>query len=131
MPAGFAALRCEADAEGYRHIGRLADEWAAGTLRFERDGEALMAACLRDELAGIGGLTIEPALPGALRMRRFYVRKSWRRHGVGRVLAESLLAGARALRCPVTVNAAAGSGPFWEAMGFVPDPRDGHTHRLP
>ena len=35
-------------------------------------------------LAGVGGLTIEPVVPGALRLRRFYVRPSFRRAGVGR-----------------------------------------------
>jgi GNAT superfamily N-acetyltransferase len=61
-------------------------------------------------------------------MRRFYVAKSFRRHGIGRALAEKLLAGARASRLPVTVNAAAGSELFWESLGFVAEPRDGHTH---
>ena len=26
--------------------------------------------------------------------------------------------------------AAGGSEPFWEALGFIPDRRDGHTHIL-
>ena len=128
LPSGFDLLRAEAQAEGYRHLNRLAEEWAAHTARFDRGGEALLAARLDGDLAGIGGLTIDPAIPGALRMRRFYVAKSFRRHGIGRALAEKLLAGARALRCPVTVNAAAGSEPFWALLGFIPERRDGHTH---
>lgn len=130
LPLGFDGLMAEAHAEGYRHVARLADEWAAGTTRFEREGEALMAACLAGELAGIGGLTVDPAQPGALRMRRFYVRRSFRRRGIGRKLAESLFARARALGRPVTVNAGAGSELFWQSLGFVADPRDGHTHVL-
>jgi len=58
-------------------------------------GEALLAACVAGELAGLGGLTRDPAEPGALRMRRLYVRAPFRR--------------------------------FWEALGFAPDPRNGHT----
>src|SRR5215472_12354244 len=61
MPAGFDVLRAEARAEGYRHIDRLADEWVAGTMRFDRDGEALIAASLDRQLAGIGGITIDPS----------------------------------------------------------------------
>jgi hypothetical protein len=28
----------------------------------------------------------------------------------------------------ITVNAAAGSVPFWKSIGFTLDQRDGHTH---
>jgi GNAT superfamily N-acetyltransferase len=131
LPAGFGALRAEARAEGYRHLERLAAEWEARTMRFDREGEVLMAAHMNGELAGIGGLTIDPSNAGALRMRRFYVRASFRGNGVGRSLAEDLLARARALGRPVTVNAAAGSVPFWQSLGFVQDAREGHTHILP
>jgi len=97
LPAGFDVLRAAARAEGYRHIERLADEWTAGTVRFDREGEALMAATLSRELAGVGGLTIDPVQPETLRMRRFYIRAAFRRNGIGWALAEHLLARARAL----------------------------------
>jgi GNAT superfamily N-acetyltransferase len=131
LPAGFDALRAEAQREGYRHLDRLAEEWNANRLRFDQDGEALLAAWVDADLAGIGGLTIDPVLPDALRMRRFYVAKSFRRTGIGRAIAKSLLAQLRASNRLVTVNAAAGSGPFWESLGFVADRRDSHTHVLP
>src|SRR5215472_3520955 len=128
LPAGFDLLRAEARAEGYRHVDRLADEWRAGTMRFDREGEALITAHLDGDLAGLGGLTIDPFQPDALRMRRFYVRASFRRSGIGRAIAEKLLALARTFGRPVTVNAGVGSVPFWEALGFILDLRDGHTH---
>jgi GNAT superfamily N-acetyltransferase len=88
----------------------------------------LLAAYVDGDLAGIGGLTLEPAIPGALRMRRFYVALAYRRHGVGRALAAALLrqTGPRTITC----NAAGGSEAFWEALGFAPDRRDDRTHRL-
>jgi hypothetical protein len=43
-------------------------------------------------------------------------------------MAEHLLARAHALGRTVTVNAGAGSEPFWRSLGFVPDVRNGHTH---
>ena len=129
LPAGFEALRAEALAEGFRQVERLAADWEAGTTRFDRDGEALLAARLHGVLVGIGGLTIEPAVPGALRMRRFYVRPAFRRIGVGRQLVTALLAGVDGDRS-ITVNAARASIAFWERVGFNPDPRDGHTHIL-
>ena len=131
LPVGFDTLRTEAHAEGYRHLERLADQWLVATMRFDREGEALVAARLNGELAGIGGLTIDPSEPAALRMRRFYVRASLRRNGIGRSLAENLLVYARARGRPVTVNAAAGSEAFWQSLGFVPDIRNGHTHLCP
>jgi GNAT superfamily N-acetyltransferase len=128
LPAGFDALRAEARAEGYRFVDRLATDWMSGTIRFDREGEALLAARVTDVLAGIGGLTIEPVVPDALRMRRFYVRLAYRRSGIGRKLATALLERARGVRRLVTVNAAPVSIAFWESLGFVPDSRDGHTH---
>jgi GNAT superfamily N-acetyltransferase len=107
MPPGFDLLRAEARAEGHRHLERLAEEWSAHTMRFDREGEALLAARLDADLVGIGGLTIDPSQAGALRMRRFHVGKSFRRNGTGRAIAEKLLAHARASGRLVTVNAAA------------------------
>jgi GNAT superfamily N-acetyltransferase len=128
LPAGFDALRAEARAEGYRFAERLATDWLSGTIRFDREGEALLAARVNGVLAGIGGLTIEPVVPDALRMRRFYVRLAYRRTGIGRKLAIALLERARSASGLVTVNAAPASAPFWESLGFAPDVRDGHTH---
>jgi GNAT superfamily N-acetyltransferase len=130
LPAGLDALRAEAQGEGYRHLDRLTEEWNANKVRFDQDGEALLAAWVDANLAGIGGLTIDPVLPDALRMRRFYVAKSSRRIGIGRAIAKNLLAQPRASDRAVTVNAAAGSESFWESLGFVRDPTDGHTHIL-
>jgi GNAT superfamily N-acetyltransferase len=129
LPAGFDALRADALAEGFRQVERLAADWEAGTTRFDRDGEALLAARLNGVLVGIGGLTIEPVVAGALRMRRFYVRPAFRRIGVGRQLVTALLAGLDDDRS-ITINAAPASIAFWESVGFNPDPRDGHTHVL-
>jgi GNAT superfamily N-acetyltransferase len=129
LPAGFEALRAEALAEGFRQVERLASDWEAGTTRFDRDGEALLAARLNGALAGIGGLTMEPVVPGALRMRRFYVRLAFRRVGVGRQLVTALLAGVGG-DGSITVNAAPASIAFWESVGFNPDPRNGQTHVL-
>jgi GNAT superfamily N-acetyltransferase len=130
LPAGFDSLRAGARAEGYRHLERLADDWASGAIRFDRDGEALLVAHVGSEIAAVGGLTVDPAWPEALRMRRFYVAKRFRRCGIGRRLAAALLEPAVQAGLPVTVNAAAGSAFFWESIGFVADERDGHTHML-
>ena len=127
LPAGFDVLRQNARAEGHRIMDRLADDWASGAQRFDAAGEALLSALVASELAGVGGITADPMMPGTLRMRRFYVRAVFRRHGVGRRLAETLIAGVHLMVNAGTRNAAR----FWEALGFMPDQRDGHTHTLP
>lgn len=129
LPDGFDALRAEARREGYRSLERLASEWEAGNAHFDRPGEALLAASLAGALAGMGGLTLDPVVPDALRMRRFYVHPAFRRQGVGRRLALALLERPGTAGRSVTVNAGTAGAPvFWEALGFVADPRDGHTH---
>jgi GNAT superfamily N-acetyltransferase len=131
LPADIDLLRTEAACEGYRFLERLLAEWMSHEVRFAHEGEALLAAYVGGELAGIGGMTVEPARMGALRMRRFYVRRSLRRHGIGRKLALALLEKARPLNCPVTVNAGTDeASAFWEAIGFLSAPQAGYTHIL-
>lgn len=130
LPVGFEELRAEARAAGYRHLDRLAEEWASGNFPFDREGEVLLAAYCDGALVGVGGLTIDPVEPDAFRLRRFYDAVAARGQGIGRALAEKLLERPRELGSRVTVNAAAGSEAFWERLGFVPDSRDGHSHLL-
>jgi GNAT superfamily N-acetyltransferase len=131
LPAGFDDLRREARIDGHTHMDRLAADWISGANRFDAAGEALLAAFVSGELAGVGGLTIEPTDATGLRMRRFYVRPRCRRHGIGRCLAEALMARARARTTVVVLNAETElASRFWEALGFAADRRDGHTHIL-
>lgn len=131
LPAMFDALRQEACNEGHRFLERLAVDWASGVMRFDRDGELLLAAHCDGVLAGMGGITLDPVTPGPLRMRRFYIRPAFRRQGIGRSLAAALLERSMLTGSTVTVNAGTADAPaFWESLGFLPDARDGHTHKL-
>jgi GNAT superfamily N-acetyltransferase len=128
LPADFKAMRREARAEGHQFLDRLASDWASGAMPFDRPGEVLLAAYSNGVLAAIGGITIDPIGPKALRMRRFYVRPAFRRGGIGREIALALLESAVQRVDVVTLNAAVESVSFWEALGFVPEVRHGHTH---
>jgi GNAT superfamily N-acetyltransferase len=130
LPVGLDDVRAEASAEGYQFVERLTNDWEADAARFRRDGEALFGAYVSRTLAAIGGITLDPFLADALRMRRFYVRRSFRGQGIGRRLVDALLENSWRAGRIVVVNAASGSSPFWEAAGFVPDARNGHTHIL-
>jgi hypothetical protein len=87
LPAEFEVLRAEARAEGYRHLDRLADEWGSGAARFNREGEKLVAAVLDGELAGIGGLTLDPEQPGAPFLRQQGLPQDRNRVRLGREFA--------------------------------------------
>ncbi|MBB4191310.1 GNAT superfamily N-acetyltransferase [Rhizobium aethiopicum] len=131
LPEAMTGLAHDARQEGHLHIGRLIDEWAAGDIRFARDGERLLGAFAGETLVGVGGMTIEPAMPEALRMRRFYVRPAMRGRGVGRMLALALLDHARRFCRCVTVHAGNdGAAKFWESLEFRPLDQDGYTHVL-
>ena len=129
LPAGFDALRAEADAEGHRNMARLAEELATGSTRFE----ALFAAMLGGELVGIGGMTLEPEATAepAIRMRRLYVARRARLGGVARTLASALIQEAWDSVALLTVHAGnPGAARFWEAQGFGPVEGRPWSHEL-
>lgn len=130
LPAGFDELSAEARAEGHYFLDRLAQEWTAKVMRFNGPGEALLMAHSKDVLAGLGGLTIDPVVPKALRMRRFYVRPRFRRSGIARFIALILIEKAFEQTDLVCLNAAPNSFRFWESLDFVPDQGEGRAHVL-
>jgi GNAT superfamily N-acetyltransferase len=130
LPDGFDHLVAEASGEGVRNMALLADGWLNGA-RFQNDGEALLAAFLAGELAGIGALSVESAASEpARRLRRFYVRPAMRRSGVATALASALIHEGFDSVALLTVNAQASdaAAPFWKAQGFVPDTSGPWTH---
>ncbi|WP_245472047.1 GNAT family N-acetyltransferase [Rhizobium jaguaris] len=131
LPQAIHSLAIEARSEGFRFLDRLIDEWSDGRNRFDRSGECLLTAYAGDKLAGVGGVTFEPGIAGALRMRRFYIHPSMRRRGIGRMLASSLIDRARPATSLLTVYAATEDAPaFWEALGFQQACSDGYSHIL-
>jgi len=129
LPEGFARLRAEAEAEGHRHMNRLADELASGDTRFE----ALFAAFDDGELLGVGGMTVEPSETSepAFRMRRLYVSPHARRTGVARTLASALMQEAFDQVDLVTVHAGSPEAArFWESQGFAPADARTWSHEL-
>lgn len=133
LPAGFEVLRHAADGEAFDMLATLAREWSDGSNRFGKPGEALVAAYVGPVLAGMGGINHDSFVEGALRMRRFYVSPLHRRRGIARALAAALLERPESQGKVITLNAPhVEAARFWEALGFVRDPKDGHTHiRMP
>jgi GNAT superfamily N-acetyltransferase len=117
LPNGFNVLRVDAEADGHRHMTRLATELKSTPQLFHR----VLAAYIDNSLAGIGAITDEPqpTAEPAWRMRRLYVHRQFRRRGLGGALASELLKEAIGKVGIVTVHAGtANAARFWEAFGF-------------
>ena len=114
-------LLADSDAAGSRIVRRLADEWADGTNRFDRPGEALFGAWIAGRLVGVCGLNVDPYAGDDRvgRVRHLYVLTPSRRHGVGRQLVAHVIASAGdrfdSLRLRTRNEAAAR---LYLAMGF-------------
>jgi GNAT superfamily N-acetyltransferase len=124
LPAdAFAPLVAESEREGWRFVRRLADEWAAGTNRFDRPGEALLAAWADGALVGVCGLSADPYAsdPVIGRVRRLYVLGAFRRRSVGHLLVQAVLQAARKRFRSLRVRTeSAAAGRLYERLGFVP-----------
>lgn len=129
----FAPMLAEASEGDGTFLLRLRDEWAAGAIRFDQEGEILLGAFSDDVLIGVGGLSHDPYEPeaGLVRLRHLYVLEAERGRGVGRLLVARLVDHARAHSRHVrlrTQNPEAAR--LYESLGFVATGRANETHRL-
>lgn len=132
LPHGFDVICAEAAAEGVRNMAMLRNEVGAPDDPFADPG-ALFAATVGGDLAGVGGVTVQAGLTEpAMRMRRLYVRPTFRRAGVARALAGAMMQQGFQTAPLLVLNAAASDAapPFWEAMGFEQADWPGITHAL-
>ena len=122
-PASLTTLVAEGERSGLRFVRRLTADWASGTNRFDRPGEALYAARINGEIVGACGLNVDPyTAEGRVgRVRHLYVLEAYRRHGVGRQLVAEVIGAARGsfdrLRLR-TANPEAAR--LYEGLGFAP-----------
>ena len=116
-------LLADSEADGSRIVRRLVDEWAGGTNRFDRPGEALFGAWAGGRLVGVCGLNVDPYAGDDRvgRVRHLYVLTESRRLGVGRQLMTRVIDTARGrfdiLRLRTNSEAAAR---LYAAMSFRP-----------
>jgi GNAT superfamily N-acetyltransferase len=134
LPApGIKQLHTEAREEGYDFIETLIDEWTTGANRFEAPGEILYGHLDHGLLVAVGGLTIDPfeAQLNTGRIRRVYVRSTWRKKGIGRALVFALIEHAeKNFRCVRLRAENADAARLYESMGFVPIDNPAATHIL-
>lgn len=129
----FGALREAASAEGYRFLNQLDVECAVETGIFRQLGSALFFLLSGDKPVGIGGLSVDPyeTDPSIFRVRHVYIHPDFRRHGVGKMLAQAILAEARLRARLLTLRAPSpDAARFWEAVGFTAIAQFHRTHEM-
>jgi GNAT superfamily N-acetyltransferase len=135
---GLDVLLREASAEGFAFLDRLQQDWADGTNRFCGKGEAFYGVFEReisgqDHLVAIGGLSLDPYVNSTRvgRLRRIYVRPTFRRQGIGAELVAAMLADAhRSFQCVRLRAENAGAARLYESFGFQACVDQNATHLL-
>jgi len=122
LPIHLNSLVAESEMEGFQFLRRLVTDWSDGTNTFSLDGEALFLAEHEGRLVGVAGLNIDPYAGSSHigRVRRLYVSKRFRRHGVGsRLLAEIVAAAKNRFTRLQLFTRSADAVRFYVALGFV------------
>jgi GNAT superfamily N-acetyltransferase len=130
---GMVELQAEARSEGYDFIDTLVREWASAANRFDAPGECLLGHCNGGLLVAVGGLNVDPFAgdPRIGRIRRVYVRRKWRRKGIGRELVSALIEEAKPhFQCVRLRAENPDAARLYERLGFVPIEVPDVTHIL-
>ena len=120
---GFENLKLESIREGFRFLKRLETEWSNPGNPFTQQPAGLYTAWYGRELAGIGGITLDPfPLSQNLgRLRRIYIHPLHRRKGIGRSLIQFLLyTHPHSFGCIRLFSDSPAAQEFYEKLGFQP-----------
>lgn len=93
LPRDLEVLVTASLREDFGAVVKLRDAWKAGTNRFDRKGELLLAARQGDDLVGVCGLNVDLYCdaPRVGRVRHLYVHPDVRRHGVATDLLRTVV----------------------------------------
>ena len=115
----------ESEAEGYRFVRRLVDQYEEGTNTFDKEGEILYGVWdQHGHLVAIGGINRDPYSDksGVGRLRRFYISPGARRQGIGTKLLKKIVDHARGHFKEIVVRTdSANADAFYRANGFSGD----------
>lgn len=115
----------ESEAEGYRFLRRLVNQYEDGTNTFNKAGEVLYGVWdPAGELVAIGGLNRDPYSDksGIGRLRRFYISEHARRQGIGTKLLKEILNYGKGHFSEIVVRTDSSiADAFYRANGFSGD----------
>ncbi len=115
----------ESEAEGYRFLRRLVDQYEDGSNTFNQTDEVLYGVWdHQDHLLAIGGLNRDPysTKDSVGRLRRFYISANARRQGVGTKLLQKILENAQGHFDELVVRTdSSAADAFYRANGFSGD----------
>ncbi len=135
LPPDLHVLMAASQREGFGAVVKLRDAWEAGTNKFDRGGEVLLAAHRGVELVGVCGLNVDPYCDDVRvgRIRHLYVHPDVRREGVATEVLKAVVRYAAGNFDVLRARTDREDGvAFYLASGFVAvegDPKC--THRLP
>ena len=126
------SLARHARREGCRCVDRLIDDWRSGANRFDRTGERLLAAFLRDAVVSVGGLNVDPYVGNSRcgRLRHLYVDPAHRGRDIGHRLVAALIKDPQHAFDRIRLRATEESNGFYDAVGFAPSSDTDATHVL-
>ncbi|MBM7035030.1 GNAT family N-acetyltransferase [Vibrio ulleungensis] len=126
-PIGLEELVRESELEGFRFLTRLSNELDSNGKAFDQQGETLMVVRDADRLIAIGGIS---NYDGVARLRRFYVKKAYRKSGVGTLLLQNLEMFASQYFSRITLfTDTASASKFYEARGYTPAAESRVSHQ--
>ena len=115
----------ESEAEGYRFLRRLVEQYEDGTNTFDKPGEILYGVQNhKGRLIAIGGLNRDPYTDkeGIGRLRRFYISPEERREGIGTRLLNKIIEHGQEHFSEIVVRTDSSSADaFYRANGFSGD----------
>ena len=124
----------ESLAQQFRFVERLVKEYRSGFNCFNKAGEILITASLKERVIGIAGLNQNPYVddPEIGRLRHLYVESNWRRRGVGSLLVSQIVKEADRHYQLLTLRTdAVEADQFYQQLGFKTNPIFSHTtHHL-
>jgi GNAT superfamily N-acetyltransferase len=120
-PDGLDPLIVDSERAGLEFVRRLADEWRSGANRFDRPGEALLAAWLDGRPVAVCGLNVDPYAGdwSIGRVRHLYVLSGYRRLGIGQRLVGRVIEAARGRFARLHLRTTnPGAARLYEQLGF-------------
>lgn len=122
LSLGLDSILKQSTEEGFRFVERLIVDYKNGSNLFNLTGEGLFGVFSEEDvLVAIGGLNKDPFSNeiSVGRIRRVYVSKDYRRHGIGSLLITNIIVEAKRYYKTIVLHTDTEQGDrFYTSLGF-------------